>query len=112
MSEFEGLKKVVSLLWTDRAKITGTKKVTKNHITNSVETTIVENEPCKVVLKGQSTSTQTIFGTDEADAKLLIRNGIDIPRLSILLIKTVIQLNISALAKDILAITHIKSWQW
>ena len=79
MNQFEGLKKVVSLLWTDKAKITGTKKVTKNHITNSVETTIVENEPCKVVLKGQSASTQTIFGTDEADAKLLIRNGINIP---------------------------------
>ena len=79
MSKFEGLKKVVSLLWTDKAKITGTKKVIKNHITNSVEITIVENEPCKVVLKGQSASTQTIFGTDEADAKLLIRNGIDIP---------------------------------
>ena len=79
MSEFEGLKKVVSLLWTDRAKIIGTKKVTKNYITNSVETTIVENEPCKVILKGQSAGTQTIFGTDEANAKLLIRNGIDIP---------------------------------
>ena len=79
MSKFEGLKKVVSLLWTDKAKIIGTKKVTKNHITNSVEITIVENEPCKVILKGQSASTQTIFGTDEADAKLLIRNGIDIP---------------------------------
>ena len=79
MSEFEGLKKVVSLLWTDKAKIIGSKKVTKNHITNSVETTIVENESCKVILKGQSAGTQTIFGTDEADAKLLIRNGIDIP---------------------------------
>ena len=79
MSEFEGLKKVVSLLWTDKAKITGTKKVTKNHITNSVEITIVENELCKVILKGQSAGTQTIFGTDEANAKLLIRNGIDIP---------------------------------
>ena len=79
MSEFEGLKKVVSLLWTDKAKIIGTKKVTKNHITNSVEITIVENEACKVILKGQSAGTQTIFGTDEANAKLLIRNGIDIP---------------------------------
>ena len=79
MSKFEGLKKVVSMLWMDKAKIIGTKKVIKNHITNSVEITIVENEPCKVVLKGQSASTQTIFGTDEADAKLLIRNGIDIP---------------------------------
>ena len=79
MNQFEGLKRVVSLLWTDKAKITGTKKVTKNHITNSVEVTIVEDEPCKVILKGQSASTQTIFGTDEADAKLLIRNGIDIP---------------------------------
>lgn len=79
MNQFEGLKRVVSLLWTDKAKITGTKKVTKNHITNSVEVTIVEDEPCKVILKGQSASTQTIFGTDEANAKLLIRNGIDIP---------------------------------
>ena len=79
MNQFEGLKRAVSLLWMDKAKITGTKKVTKNHITNSIETTIVEDEPCKVVLKGQSASTQTIFGTDEADAKLLIRNGIDIP---------------------------------
>lgn len=79
MNQFEVLKKVVSLLWTDKAKITGTKKVIKNRITNSVETTIVENEPCKVILKGQSASTQTIFGTDEADAKLLVRNGIDIP---------------------------------
>ena len=79
MSLFEGLKKATPLLWTDKAKITGTKKVVKNHITNSVETTIVENEPCKAILKGQSSSTQTIFGTDEADAKLLIRNGIDIP---------------------------------
>ena len=36
MNQFEVLKRVVSLLWTDKAKITGTKKVTKNHITNSV----------------------------------------------------------------------------
>ena len=40
MSLFEGLKKAVPKLWTDKAKITGTKKVIKNHITNSVETTI------------------------------------------------------------------------
>lgn len=79
MSLFNGLKKVVPLLWKDKAKITGTKKVVNNHITNSVPVTIVENEPCKVILKGQSSSTQTIFGTDEADAKLLIRNCIDIP---------------------------------
>ena len=79
MSEFEGLKKAVSLLWMDKAKITGTKKVIKSQHSDSGENKIVENEPCKVVLKGQSASTQTIFGTDEADAKLLIRNGIDIP---------------------------------
>ena len=79
MSKFEGLNKAASLVWTDKAQIIGTTKVTKNHITNSIETTIVENEPCKVILKGQSAGTQTIFGTDEANAKLLIRNGIDIP---------------------------------
>ena len=79
MNQFEGLKRVVSLLWTDKAKITGTKKVTKNHITNSVETTIVEDEPCKVILKGQSAGNQSFYGTDQYDAKLLIRNGINIP---------------------------------
>ena len=79
MSLFEGLKQAVPRLWTDKATITGTKAVVKNHITNNVAVTIAENEPCKVVLKGQSAGTQTIFDTDEADAKLLIRNGIDIP---------------------------------
>lgn len=86
MSLFEGLKQVVPRLWFDKATIQGTKKVVKNHVTNNVPITIVENEPCKVILKGQSAGTQTIFGTDKYDAKLLIRNGINIPAGAVILV--------------------------
>ena len=79
MSYFEGLKKAVPLLWTDKVKIVGTKAVVVNHVTNNEPDTIVENEPAKVVLKGQSASTQSFYGTDAYDAKLIIRNGISIP---------------------------------
>lgn len=86
MSLFEGLKQSVPRLWTDKATITGTKAVVKNHITNNVAVTIVEDEPCKVILKSQSAGTQTIFGTDQYDAKLLIRNGINIPAGAVILV--------------------------
>lgn len=79
MSYFRGLKKALPILWTDKVTIKGTKKVVKNHITNSVDVIIVENEPAKVVLKGQAAGTQTFYDTDKYDAKLLIRNGINIP---------------------------------
>lgn len=80
MSLFEKLKKAAPRLWTDRVTITSTEKYKADHnITKSRNVTIVENEPAKIVLKGQSPSTQTIFGTDDTDAKLLIRNGIEIP---------------------------------
>lgn len=86
MSLFEGLKKTVPKLWFDKATIMGTKEVVKHHVTNNVPVTIVKDEPCKVILKGQSTSTQTIFGTDKYDAKLLIRNGISIPAGAVILV--------------------------
>ncbi|WP_279132101.1 hypothetical protein [Lactobacillus intestinalis] len=79
MNYFKALKKTIPILWTDKVKITGTKPVVKNHITNNVSTTIVENEPAKVILKGQSAGNQSFYGTDQYDAKLLIRNGINIP---------------------------------
>lgn len=79
MSLFRGLKATVPMLWMDKATITGVKPVKHGVITNNEPVTIVKDEPCKVILKGQSTSTQTIFGTDEYDAKLLIRTGISIP---------------------------------
>ena len=50
MNYFKALKKTIPILWTDKVKITGTKPVVKNHITNNVSTTIVENEPAKVSL--------------------------------------------------------------
>lgn len=86
MSLFNGLKKTVSKLWFDKATITGTKPVKHGYVTNNEPIVIVENEPCKVILKGQSTSTQTIFGTDKYDAKLLIRNGISIPAGAVILV--------------------------
>lgn len=86
MSLFEGLKQAVPRLWFDEATIKGTKPVVKHHVTYEEPVTIVEDEPCKVILKGQSTSTQTIFGTDKFDAKLLIRNGISIPAGAVILI--------------------------
>lgn len=79
MSYFEGLKSVIPVLWKDKATIFTTKKVVQHHITNTEDVILVRDEPCKVILKGQSTSTQTIFGTDEYDAKLLVRTGLNIP---------------------------------
>lgn len=79
MSYFKGLKKALPLLWTDRVTIKGTKKVVEHHITNSIDVVIVKDEPAKVVLKGQTAGTQTFYDTDQYDAKLIIRNGIDIP---------------------------------
>ena len=86
MSLFEGLKQSVPRLWTDKATITGTKEVVIHHVTDNIPVTIVENEPCKVILKSQSAGTQTIFGTDQYDAKLLIRNGINIPAGAVILV--------------------------
>lgn len=79
MNSFDGLKQAVSMLWTDRVKITATTKVVKNHITNSVEKIIIDNESAKVVLKSQSAGTQTFYDSDKYDAKLLMRNGVEIP---------------------------------
>jgi len=66
-------------LWFDRVTITGVKTVKDGVFTDTVPVTIVENEPAKVILKGLKASDQTFFGTDAYDAKLLIRNGIEIP---------------------------------
>ncbi|GAA3626395.1 hypothetical protein GCM10022297_01150 [Lactobacillus hamsteri] len=79
MSLFKRLKRVVPILWKDKATITGTEPVKHGAVTNNEPATIVEDEPCKVILKGQSTSVQNFYGTDKYDAKLLIRNGISIP---------------------------------
>ena len=79
MSYFNGLKNALPKLWNDRVKIVGTQPTKHGYITNNEDVTIVEDEPAKVILKGQSASEQSFFGTDEYDAKLIIRNGIKIP---------------------------------
>lgn len=70
----------LSKLWFDKATIYGViPGVDTDGFTDGEEAVIVENEPCKVVLKGLKASEQSFFGTDNYDAKLLIRVGIDIP---------------------------------
>lgn len=103
MNYFNGLKNVLPRLWNDRVRIVGIQPVKKGYITNNEDVTIVEDEPAKVVLKGQSPSEQSFFGTDEYDAKLIIRNGIKIPA-GADIYEMVKRLDISVLVKDIVAI--------
>lgn len=84
MSLFEGLKNVVPILWTDKATIIGTIPVKRNNVTNNEPVVLVEDEPCKVILKSQSAGTQTFYDTDNYDAKLIIKNGINIPAGSVI----------------------------
>ena len=80
INDFNKLKEVVPILWTDKVNIQATKKVVnEHHITNSEPVTIVTDEPAKVILKGLKASEQSFYGTDEYDATLLIRTGIDVP---------------------------------
>lgn len=77
---FNKLKDIVPILWTDKVTIQATKKVAnEHHITTNEPVTVVTDEPAKVVLKGLKAGEQSFFGTDEYDAKLLIRTGIDVP---------------------------------
>lgn len=80
INAFNKLKEVAPMLWTDKVTIQATKKVVnEHHITTSEPVRVVTDEPAKVVLKGLKTSQQSFFGTDEYDATLLIRTGIDVP---------------------------------
>lgn len=77
---FNKLKEVAPILWTDKVTIQATKKVVnEHHITTSKPVTVVKDEPAKVILKGLKAGEQSLFGTDEYDAMLLIRTGIDVP---------------------------------
>ena len=74
------LKDIAPMLWTDKVTIQATKKVVnEHHITTSEPVTVVKEEPAKVILKGLKAGEQSFFGTDEYDAMLLIRTGIDVP---------------------------------
>lgn len=86
MSLFDGLKHAAPILWTDKATIIGTTPVKKGAITNNELVTLIEDEPCKVVLKSQKAGTQSFYGTDSYDAMLIIRNGIEIPAGSVITI--------------------------
>lgn len=77
---FNRLKDIAPMLWTDKVTIQATKKiVNEHHITTSEPVTVVKDEPAKVILKGLKASEQSFYGTDEYDATLLIRTGIDVP---------------------------------
>ncbi len=77
---FNKMKDIAPMLWTDKVTIQATKKVVnEHHITTSEPVAVVSDEPAKVILKGLKASEQSFFGTDEYDAMLLIRTGIDVP---------------------------------
>ena len=77
---FIKLKDIVPILWTEKVTIQATKKVVnEHHITTSEPVTVVSDEPAKVILKGLKASEQSFFGTDDYDATLLLRTGIDVP---------------------------------
>lgn len=86
MSIFEGLKQAIPILWKDKVTIIGTKPVKHGAITNNEDVTIVEDEPAKVVLSSPKAGNQSFYDTDSYDAKLLIRNGINIPAGAIILV--------------------------
>ena len=80
INAFNKLKEVAPILWTDKVTIQATKKVVnEHHITTSKPVKVVKDEPAMVTLKGLKASEQSFFGTDEYDATLLLRTGIDVP---------------------------------
>lgn len=90
INAFNKLKEVAPMLWTDKVTIQATKKVVnEHHITTSEPVTVVSDEPAKVILKGLKASEQSFYGTDEYDATLLIRTGIDVPAGSTIIVTDV-----------------------
>ena len=90
INAFNKLKEVAPILWNDKVTIQTTKKViNEHHITTSEPVTVVLDEPAKVILKGLKNSEQSFFGTDEYDATLLIRTGIDVPAGSTIIVTDV-----------------------
>ena len=87
---FNKLKELAPMLWTDKVTIQATKKVVnEHHITTSEPVTVVSDEPAKVILKGLKASEQSFFDSDEYDATLLIRTGIDVPAGAIIIVTDV-----------------------
>ena len=90
INAFNKLKEVAPMLWNDKVTIQTTKKViNEHHITTSEPVTVVLDEPAKVILKGLKAGEQSFFGTDEYDATLLIRTGIDVPAGSTIIVTDV-----------------------
>lgn len=87
---FNKLKEVAPILWNDKVTIKTTKKViNEHHITTNEPVTVVSDEPAKVILKGLKASEQSFFGSDEYDATLLLRTGIDVPAGSTIIVTDV-----------------------
>ena len=90
INAFNKLKEVAPILWNDKVTIQTTKKViNEHHITTSEPVTVVSDEPAKVILKGLKAGEQSFFGSDEYDATLLLRTGIDVPAGSTIIVTDV-----------------------
>lgn len=77
---FEPLRNAIRKLWSDTVTVKTTETYKDAHnITQSRPVVLFENEPCKVILSRQEESGDGIHATDLADAKILIRTGLDIP---------------------------------
>ncbi|MCL0330608.1 hypothetical protein [Apilactobacillus xinyiensis] len=71
--------KATKRLWRSKATIYG-KTAAKDDLFDDVsDKLIVADEPCKVILKGLNADTMNMVNNQIYNAKLLIRNGIDIP---------------------------------
>lgn len=72
---------IVKKMWSDKATIIGTTKSKDSRgITKMVDTTIVSDEPCKVVKKTLNGGNQSFFDEVKYNSLLLISNGIKIPQ--------------------------------
>lgn len=79
INDFKSMGSALPLLWHDKVTIYGVVDEDDGIFTENRDTLIVKDEPAKIILKGLKASNQSEFGTDDYDAKLLIRNGIKIP---------------------------------
>lgn len=69
------------MLWDDRAKITAEEDAEDDRgFDVGDETTLVENEPCKIIKKTLNAGQQGFFDSVQYTALLLIGNDINVPK--------------------------------
>lgn len=72
-------KKAAKILWSSKTTIYGRVDTKDDVFDDTTDQVIVENEPCKVIISTMKSDSMNLVNEQTYDAKLLIRNGIDIP---------------------------------